>query len=129
MGIAVTPPAPRQRQARTRPTGPLTDEDLAQQEANRMHRHLSRIREIRVHLTEEESQIYNRLSRHDGDGLVTLIWSRAGEWAVQRRGEHRMALVEEVVDLTAMLEMLCSAECTVDETSSGGRRRITFRRD
>ncbi|TFA99678.1 hypothetical protein CCMA1212_008491 [Trichoderma ghanense] len=89
---------------------------------------LNRIREVRVRLTEEESRIYNRLSQHDGDGQVTLIW-RFGGWAIRRRGERGMILVVEELDLFALLEVLCLMDCTIEERASRGRRRMTFRRE
>lgn len=93
-----------------------------------MRRWISRVREVRIRLTEEESRIYNGLSHHDGDGQVALVWS-SGEWAVWRRGERLRALVEEELDVFAFLEVLCLMDCTIEETASNGRRRMTFQRE
>ncbi|KAL6871737.1 hypothetical protein HDV57DRAFT_271944 [Trichoderma longibrachiatum] len=92
MGAAPTPSAPAQRQTLPGARRPHTDEELAEREANAMRRLISRVREVRVHFTEEESRIYNGLSHHDGEGQVTFIW-RAGEWLIQRRGECLVNLV------------------------------------
>ncbi|KAL7815218.1 hypothetical protein V8C26DRAFT_402739 [Trichoderma gracile] len=97
-------------------------------EANRVRRWVSRVREVRIRLTEEESRIYNRLSHHDGDGQVALIW-RSGEWAVRRRGERLRALVEADLDVFAFLRVLCLMDCTIGETAARGLRRMIFRRE
>ncbi|OTA02556.1 hypothetical protein A9Z42_0029230 [Trichoderma parareesei] len=128
MGVTTAPSAPTQRQRRPRPTRPRTDEELAAREANRVRRWISRVREVRIRLTEEESRIYNGLSHHDGDGQVALVW-RSGEWAVWRWGERLRALVEEELDVFAFLEVLCLMDCTIEETASHGRRRMTFQRE
>ncbi|KAL7817943.1 hypothetical protein V8C44DRAFT_355338 [Trichoderma aethiopicum] len=127
MGAAPTPSAPAQRQQQPGARRPRRHEELAEREANAMRRLISRVREVRVHLTEEESRIYNGLSHHDGEGQVTLIW-RAGEWLIQRRGERQADRVVAELDAFAFLEVLCLMDCTIEEAVSGGRRRMTFRR-